>query len=53
MDGCVQDVTSEFYCTEVFDDIVLVTEVFVSWAAAFRISKGDCSHDVRATLGQV
>ena len=50
----MQDVTSEFYCTEVvFDDIVLVTEVFVSWASAFRISKGDCSHDVRATLGQV
>ena len=49
----VEDLSERFGVAEIFHDVVEIAEVSVGWFARLGTSKGDCSHDVRAALGEI
>ena len=49
----VEDMSERFGVAEIFHDVVEIAEVSVGWFAGLSTSKGDCSHDVRAALGEI
>jgi hypothetical protein len=49
----VEDMSERFSVAEVVHDVVEIAEVAVGWFAGLGTSKEDCSHDVRAALGEI
>ena len=45
--------SERFGVAEVVHDVVEIAEVAVGWFAGLGTSKEDCSHDVRAALGEI